>query len=204
MKKALVFGGAFNPVTLAHIHLAEKVRRKLSFDYVIFIPSKSKYILSTEKKDSSFSEEERYKMLKEVSKTRDWMIVSDIEIKKEDQPRTYFTLKKLKEEGYDLKLLMGSDWLPCLEDKWLYIDEILDEFGIVILRRNHDDISSIINSSSFLKERKEKFIFIDVDEEHQEASSSKVRELLKKKDYKKVGKLVPQEILPYLKREAIL
>ncbi len=203
MKKTLFFGGAFNPLTLAHIHLVDEVRKSLGYEYVIFVPSKSKYILHTEGKSFSYTEKERFDMLKATAKHYPWMIISDIEIKEKEQSRTYFTLRKLKEEGYDLKLLMGSDWLEGLESKWLYIDEILKEFGIIVMKRNHDDISSIINKSDYLKKRKEQFLFIDTPEIYQNISSSKIRALLEENKLAEVKPFVPQEILPWLERKRV-
>ena len=42
--KVLFYGGAFNPVTKAHVELANYVRKKLCFDAVLFVPTKDKYI----------------------------------------------------------------------------------------------------------------------------------------------------------------
>lgn len=201
MKKALFFGGAFNPMSLAHLYLADEVRKTLGYEYVIFVPSKSKYILQTEGKSFSYTEKERYEMLLAVSRHHPWMIVSDIEIAQKEQSRTYFTLKKLKEEGYDLKLLMGSDWLEGLESKWLYIDEILDEFGIVVIKRNHDDINAIMNKSEYLQQRKDRFLFLETKRDYQSLSSSKIRLLLQEGRLEEAKNYVPIEILPWLERK---
>nr|MCR4698026.1 hypothetical protein [Bacilli bacterium] len=126
---------------------------------------------------------------------------SDIEIAQKEQSRTYFTLKKLKEEGYDLKLLMGSDWLEGLESKWLYIDEILDEFGIVVMKRNHDDINAIMNKSEYLQQRKDRFLFLETKRDYQSLSSSKIRLLLQEGRLEEAKNYVPIEILPWLERK---
>jgi nicotinate (nicotinamide) nucleotide adenylyltransferase len=140
-------------------------------------------------------------MLLAVSRHHPWMIVSDIEIAQKEQSRTYFTLKKLKEEGYDLKLLMGSDWLEGLESKWLYIDEILDEFGIVVMKRNHDDINAIMNKSEYLQQRKDRFLFLETKRDYQSLSSSKIRLLLQEGKLEEAKNYVPMEILPWLERK---
>ena len=200
--KALFFGGAFNPMTNAHLHLAKEVKEAFGFEKVLFVPTKSKYILGTEAKDFSFTEKERYEMLLHVASSHSFMAVSDIEIQEKDQPRTYLTMKKLKEEGYDLTLMIGSDWLKDLKTKWMYIDEILDEFSLLIIRRNHDDIENILDSDPYLKERKEKFMIYDPKGNYQNISSSEVRRLMKNfhENEEKIKELVPIEVFEDIRR----
>ena len=200
MTKTLFFGGAFNPLTNAHLALADYARKQLGYDKVLFVPTKSHYILKTEQKTASFDEKDRLAMLEEVSENHPWMEVSSIEIDQQSQPRTYFTLKALREKDYDLKLLMGSDWLAGLETKWLYIDEILDEFGIVVMKRNGDDIEGILNSSDYLKARKDRLMILDTPSTYQAVSSSKVRALLEERRYDDVKQLVPTEVYHWLER----
>lgn len=202
--KALFYGGAFNPPTKAHISLAEFAYQKTHFDKVIFVPSKSKYILSTEKKESSFSELERLSMLRLLASSRPFMEVSDIELLSHEQPRTYLTMKELQKEGYELKLLLGSDWLHDETlSKWWYLKEIASEFGFVILRRNHDDIDSLFAKNETLKELRNHFLILDSPKDFQDASSSKVRELCKdfSKNEAKIQSMVPIEIFQFLKEK---
>ena len=202
--KALFYGGAFNPPTKAHISLAEFAYQKTHFDKVIFVPSKSKYILSTEKKESSFSELERLSMLRLLASSRPFMEVSDIELLSHEQPRTYLTMKELQKEGYELKLLLGSDWLHDETlSKWWYLKEIASEFGFVILRRNHDDIDSLFAKNETLKELRNHFLILDSPKDFQDASSSKVRELCKdfSKNEAEIQSMVPIEIFQFLKEK---
>ncbi len=202
--KALFYGGAFNPPTKAHIYLAEFAYQKTHFDKVIFVPSKSKYILSTEKKESSFSELERLSMLRLLASSRPFMEVSDIELLSCEQPRTYLTMKDLQKEGYELKLLLGSDWLHDETlSKWWYLKEIASEFGFVILRRNHDDIDSLFAKNETLKELRNHFLVLDSPKDFQDASSSKVRELCKdfSKNEAEIKSMVPIEIFQFLKEK---
>lgn len=193
MKKSLLFGGAFNPITSAHLFLSNYAREKLGYDDVLFMPSKSHYILSTEGKDFSFSDEERLEMLQEVSKDYPWMKVLDMELKMKEQPRTYFTLCKLKEEGYHPSLLMGSDWLPLLESKWLYVDKIASEFGIVILSRNGTDMNEKIKESPYLTNLRPYLTLLEAPKEFQHVSSSEVRRLFKegRKNQEEIRRLIP-------------
>lgn len=200
MEEALFFGGAFNPVTVAHIHNAKYAMEKLSLSKVIFMPSKSSYILGEESKDFSFTEEERYQMLSIVAEKRPWMEVSDYEIRLDSQPRTYFTLKHLKEEGIQAKLLFGSDWLTNLKTKWRYVEEIGKEFSFVVMQRGNDDLKKKFDEDSYLKSLRPYFTFIDCPDEYQDVSSTKVRKALKERKYPEIKAMVPQEIQSYLER----
>ena len=202
--KALFYGGAFNPPTKAHIYLAEYASRKAHFDKVVFVPSKSKYILSIENEGSSFSELERLTMLRSLALSRPFMEVSDIELLSTEQPRTYLTMKELQKEGYELKLLLGSDWLhEETLSKWMYLKEIASEFGFVILKRSHDDIESLFTKNETLKGLRSHFLVLDTPNDYQDVSSSKVRELLKdfSKNEADIKKMVPAEIFSFLKEK---
>lgn len=199
MKTALVFGGAFNPPTIAHIELANETRKKLGFDYVIFVPSKMSYIENEQKKNFAYTDEERYAMLHAISKKRDWMIVSDYEIHQSKQPRTYTTLLHFKQEGYTCKLLFGSDKLEELETGWRYVNEIAHEFGIVCMSRNHDDTSSIINNNAYLKQLEDCITLVETPGNYHTISSSKVRSAIQNHKEETIKEFVPKEIYDLLK-----
>lgn len=196
MINALFFGGAFNPPTIAHIQLAKYAMQQINFDKVIFCPSKSKYILNTEHKDFSFNEETRLNMLKDIASNNPFMIVSDIEIKMKEQSRTYFTLKKLSSEGYNLKLLIGSDRLNKLTTERKYVEEIAKEFGIVVLKRNDDDVDALFNTIPLLIKIKKYVTIIDTPNDFKFVSSNKIRTLLKNYDTNidEINKDLPNEL----------
>lgn len=199
--KGLLFGGAFNPLTNAHLFLAEQALKETGSDYVLFMPSKSDYILSTEGKGYSFSDQERLQMLLEVSKSHSWMKVSDYELSLKEQPRTYFTLKHFEERGEKLSLLIGSDWLIDMKKRWKYVDEIASQFGIVVMERNEDEARSIVMNDESMTNLLPYFTFIKSSSVYRTISSSKVRELLLegKENQNEIKRMVPKEVYDYLK-----
>lgn len=199
--KGLLFGGAFNPLTNAHLCLAEQALKGTDSDYVLFMPSKSDYILSTEGKGYSFSDQERLQMLLEVSKSHSWMKVSDYELSLKEQPRTYFTLKHFEEKGEKLSLLIGSDWLIDMKKRWKYVDEIASQFGIVVMERNEDEARSIVMNDKSMASLLPYFTFIKSSSVYRTISSSKVRELLLegKENQNEIKRMVPKEVYDYLK-----
>lgn len=192
--KVLFYGGAFNPVSKAHIELANYVRTSLQFDKVIFMPTKDQYIKHDEGKDFVIKDEKRKKLLEVVAKENDWMIVSDYELNLESQPRTYETLCFLRNEGYDLKLLIGSDWLLKLNSGWKYVDEIMHEFGVVLMTRNHDDIEQIIENDAYLKQYKDYITCITTPSFYQNISSTKIRHALFNGNMLELEQMLPKEI----------
>ena len=201
--KVLFYGGAFNPVTIAHIELANTVRKELGYDKVLFVPTKDKYIRHDEGKDFVFSSDFRLSLLKEVSKNNEWMIVSDYEINLDEQPRTYMTLCHFRDEGYELKLLIGSDWLPKLKTGWKFVDEIAHEFGFVVMTRNHDDIESMIDSDEYLSKYKDYITCIHTLDIYQEVSSTKIRQNYKEylDKQKNIQNMLPKEISSFFFEE---
>lgn len=180
MKKVLVFGGAFNPPTIAHIDLAYEAMKTLRYDGVVFVPTKSTYIEDTQHKDMAFSNEERLSFLNAIAQNRDWMEVCDYEIVSRKQPRTYETLCYLKTKGYDCKLLFGFDKLIELETGWRYVPEILKEFGAVCFNRNGSDAMHYIRNDAYLKQFEPYITVLDAPVRYQAVSSSTVRQTLLK------------------------
>lgn len=176
MAKSLAFFGAFNPPTRAHIDLAELSMHEAGAEKVIFVPSKSSYILGFQKKGFAFSDEDRLNMLKKISQNRLWMRFTDIELKQEQQPRTYETLCRLREMGESPSLLLGADKLPELDCLWTHVREISDEFGIVCMERGDIDCEAMIRENPFLQKLNIKIVHVPSN--YKTISSSQVREAL--------------------------
>ena len=175
---ALMFGGAFNPPTAAHIELAHYAMAAAGAECVIFVPSKASYVLHHQGKNFSFTDEERLEMLRRIAQSRPWMRVSSYEIAAARQPRTYETMCHLREEGYAPRLLVGSDKLPELAHIWKYVDEMCREFGIVCLSRGGDDAERMIQEDPYLRQRSEYITAVDAPLQYREVSSTRVRELI--------------------------
>lgn len=203
MKKALAFFGAFNPPTLAHLNLARFALDQTGREQVLFVPSKSVYIREEQGKDFAYSDERRLRMLRAAAESRPWMAVCDLEIRQERQPRTYETLCRLREQGVTAALLLGSDKLAELGDRWLYVREIAEEFGIVCLARGADDCERMIRESAFLREIAPAIRLLETPAETRDVSSTRVRALVTglPETEKEIAQLVPAEILGLLDRE---
>ena len=196
MKKVLAFFGAFNPPTAAHLELADYARRQTGREGVIFVPSRTDYIRNDQGKDAAFSNRERLEMLKILAENRPWMLVSDWELRQESQPRSYVSLCRLREEGYEPALLMGSDKLKELSSGWKYVPEIAREFGIVCLERGTDSCRSIIQADPLLRSLADRITVLETPAVWKNLSSTAVRETLRQygNPEKELGRMVPEEI----------
>ena len=176
MTRSLAFFGAFNPPTRAHIELAEYSMRETGAEEVIFVPSKSDYILDFQKKGFAFSDEDRINMLRQIADNRPWMRYTDIEMKQAEQPRTYDTLCRMREMGEHPSLLLGADKLPELEDLWHNVREMAAEFGIVCMDRGDMNCEDEIRKSPFLASLNLRIVHVP--DRYRNISSTRVRAML--------------------------
>ena len=200
MKEDLAFFGAFNPPTAAHLDLARFALEETGAKRVIFVPSRTIYIRDEQGKDEVYSEDRRLEMLRKAAENRPWMIVTDLEMRLERQPRTYETLCRLRDKGYDCALLMGSDKLPELEHGWLYVDEIVKEFGIVCLTRGGDVCAEMIRNDPYLQKLSPYMRVLETPEKTRGVSSTEVRRRVReiRKLQEELAELVPPEIIGML------
>ena len=196
LSRALVFGGAFNPPTRAHIELAKFAMNETGFDKVIFVPTKQTYIADEQRKEYVFSDEERLKMLDADAADHPWMEVSRFEIESETQPRTYKTLCHYRDRGDTCSLLFGSDKLPELETVWCYVEEIAQEFGIVCMKRSDDDPKALIDQDPYLRTLKPYIRLVDTPASTRFVSSTKIRVSLAEmnREFQKLSNDTPPEL----------
>lgn len=183
-----IFGGAFNPPTLAHINLAKQILDNLSnIKKIIFVPVSTKY-----NKSGLAEDKDRFNMLKTICKEFNNIEVSDIELKSSRQLFTIETLDKIQEQNKNKKIffIIGTDNLKQL-DSWHNVDKLLEKYKVIVLKRNNDNISEIINNSNVLSNHRESIVELK-NIKPINLSSTHIREKLKKGE--DISKLVPPEI----------
>lgn len=189
-----VFGGSFNPPTVAHINLAKQVLEEMNeIEKVIFVPVSTKY-----NKKGLATDEVRLNMLKSICNSQENLEVSDLELKSERQLYTIETLRIIQEQKPEKEIyfLIGTDNLKELET-WYKPDELLKNFKIIVLDRGEDNTEDIIEKSKFLKKYKSSFIKLK-NMKKMNISSTYIREQLKLGN--NVQDLVPEEIRAEVER----
>ena len=189
-----IFGGSFNPPTIAHIDLAKQILDNIEkIEKIIFVPVSTKY-----NKQGLASDNDRFNMLEEVCKKLNNIEVSSIEL---DSPRQLFTIETLdilQEQNKEKQIcfIIGTDNLKQLET-WHKADNLLEKYKVIVLKRDNDDVREIIKESIFLTRYKDSIINLE-NINPINLSSSYIRERLEKSE--SISSLVPRAILEEVKK----
>ena len=128
-----IFVGSFNPVHEGHIKVANYLIDNDYVDKVLLIPTPNYW-----HKQDLIEMKYRLEMLKFYQNEK--IIVDD---KHNNYPYTYQVLRALKNDYQDeLYLIIGADNMKDL-DKWMNIDEILEN-KIIVVNRNNLDIEEYL------------------------------------------------------------
>jgi nicotinate-nucleotide adenylyltransferase len=147
--KIALFGGAFNPIHLAHIRLAEYAKAECSIDKVLFMPTYDSPHKSTTK---AVPYKDRMEMCRLAVKDNDDFIVSDVESTIKGKSYSYVTLEKLKNiyPNDKLYLIIGADMYLSLLN-WKNPERIFQLSDIITCPRDNGDYNSILEYSKHLK-----------------------------------------------------
>lgn len=174
----VVFGGAFNPVTKAHMDVYHYLKERMEFSEFIFLPVSSAYT-----KSELASNYHRLNMLELVTKEYPDIEVSKLEIDDSDFLGTYQSLIRLYDKKEDnLAFVVGADNLIKMH-KWINIEGILSEFKVVVLGRNGLDIEELIRENEVLDKHRNNFVVFE--DFKRNISSTTFRETLNEEDVEK-------------------
>lgn len=161
-----IYGGSFNPPHKMHEFIGFQLLQRKYIDKIIYVPTGDKY-----NKNGLINSMHRLKMLEIMTKNYSMMSVSDFEVKSELM-YTYQTLDYFKNvyPNDEICFVCGSDNLIDIK-LWKKYKYILDNYKILVIKRNNDDIDNI------LKELNSNVIIIDINSEN--ISSTEIRNDLK-------------------------
>ena len=186
MKKIGFFGGSFDPIHIGHLNLAIELKEKCKFDEILFCPCNVSPFKTENPPIASSSD--RLNMLKLALSDISFFKYTDLEIKRGDVSFTINTLKELKNDENDIRLILTEETIKSFH-LWKDYTEILKIFSPIIGSRNN-----ILNSheNQYFTLSKENFVKTNIFE----MSSSEIRERLKKRNV--VNHLVLKEVLDYI------
>ncbi|MBN2540786.1 MAG: nicotinate (nicotinamide) nucleotide adenylyltransferase [Bacilli bacterium] len=151
----VVFGGAFNPPTVAHKEIYYHIQKSLDFSRFIYLPVSSLYT-----KSSLVSNVHRRKMLELMTEDMGKASVSDLEMEDSDFLGTYHSLLRIQEQYNDeVAFVIGADNLKNIHN-WKHATSLLSEFKFIIINRNNINIKSYLESDKHLKDYKDNFIVL--------------------------------------------
>jgi len=147
----VVFGGVFNPPTLAHFKAAEEIKKRFEVERFVFLPVGLNYELK-----DVLDDVHRVNMLEILANKSDAEI-SLVEIESESFLGTYESLKSM--DLGNPYFLLGSDNLHSLH-KWKDAETLLSEFHFIVLNRQ-ESIEDLFKNTKFLTKYERKLIIID-------------------------------------------
>ncbi len=187
----VIFPGSFNPVTNAHLIIAEAISDRLKAD-VVFVPVSDFY-----KKDSlKTTYEDRMNMLRLATCDNPHFTVSDIEGKfLKDNGRQAFTLETVRllktDNQDDIAIAIGYDNFIAL-DTWHEPEALIKEAKIIVYPRP-DTTGSVPNLYS---DNPDSFIFLE-EVMTMTMSSSLVRDYIR--EAKSLRYIIPDNVIEYIK-----
>lgn len=191
-KKYGFFGGSFNPVTNAHLNLANLIVEKYNLDKVVFVPMGDKY-----NKQDLISEKDRYEMLKLATENQEKLEVSDIELNLPYALTMLQAFKRIEEKYSDVKpyFIIGADNLNKLIS--LPDFEILAKnYEYIVIKRNDIRIKDKISENPVLRRFKDHFNILE-ENPYEQISSSKVRKLINNEKLTS-NDMIPSEVYEYI------
>jgi len=186
-----VLGGTFNPITIAHLIIAEQVSEVRRLDKVLFIPAR----VPPHKAGSDVAPAaDRYRMTILATRSNPRFEVSRIEL---DRPGKSFTKDTLRElldmyPGTDLFYIIGSDAVAELST-WREPELVLKLARFLVVERPGHDMS-------LLEERYKKSVDI-VPVVGLDISSSDIRERVRQG--RSIKYLVPAKVEEYIREKGL-
>lgn len=170
----IVYGGSFNPPTIAHVILTQFIINEIKPKKLIVMPT----FLPPHKEQSKLDENSRFELIYKTFNEVKGVEVSDLEYKLKGKSYTYKTLEVLRREYNDIYLAIGMDSFLSLPN-WFNVDRILEISKVLVLKRGGYEFST----NDVFERYKNRFVFLD--NPVLEISSSYVRDMIKeKKDFR--------------------
>ena len=154
----IVYGGSFNPVTLAHEAIIKEISKLDYIDKILITPVGDKY-----NKAGLIDSKYRVEMIELVIKDIDKTYIDFTEILADKVLTTYETLQILQNKypHKEIYFLLGTDNL--LEfSTWDNSEDILKNFGLFVIKRDGFNIDSIIKEDNILLQNKSNIIIENI------------------------------------------
>lgn len=131
-----LYGGAFNPVHIAHLIIAEQFVDELALDKCVFSPAHISPFKAGEDSADDPTPEQRYEMTRLAIENNTRFDISDYEIRRGGTSYSIDTIRHLEKTfpGAELFLLIGADQAKDFK-KWKDWKEILEAVRLCIAHR---------------------------------------------------------------------
>lgn len=126
----LVYGGSFNPPTIAHEAIIHKLYEVFKPENIVIVPTGNHFSWKTDLIDFRH----RFKMMHLLTSNLDYVVLSDIE-NTPDFLGSYHTLNLLGRAYKDLYFVVGADHVNTL-DQWKDYKALIKTYKFIILTRH--------------------------------------------------------------------
>ena len=147
-----VYGGTFAPVHNGHIQAAKAFMEQMWLDVLYIVPDR---LPPHKEEPCGATAHQRLKMCDLAFAGMEGVVVTDMELQREDKSYTVDTLRELAGEDRKLFLLCGTDMLLTL-DRWREPEEIFRLCYPVYVRRENDKMLDDMIVAK-IREYREKF-----------------------------------------------
>lgn len=204
-KRIVVLGGSFNPPTFAHLNIMLQAINELNAEFGLFVPSSDNYVrrkmVRQSKNKIIYSELTRYQMLSVLDDKLEThpIMINICEYGDDGRGHTYDTLMKIKSQypEYEIIFILGGDKLTVLP-KWYKNNVLLEQFHFAVIARKQAEQKALmhtIENHTKLKNIKSQFHIFNSFGDNAEISSTLARELIVKKDWRNLAKIIPKGVL---------
>ena len=190
-----IFGSWFDPFTKAHEAILKTLKKNV-------ITQRDKLIIcvtANDEKQDRTPVEERYALVE-----KDWKAkkIAHTLVVQPNRMYDFLHSKLFDNVPYsDITVVIGQDELDDLmAGKWKYSDTLMKNYHFIVFRREKDGIThySLTHDSNFR--------FMHIDDEFEDVSSSKVREIFRRNPechYKDVQKHISRPVFEYIKEHQL-
>ena len=187
-----VYGGCFNPPTVAHIQVMKNLTEIPNLYKVIVVPVGDKY-----NKKELIKSEHRINMLHRVD--LDKVEISEIETSNTKTLTTIETLNILKNQypNKQIRFVVGADNLIDIVN-WNNVEDILRDFGLIVLNRGAFNVEDIIRNNEVLNIYKDNIEEVHIDDKYKDVTSTEVRNALKTNNTRILETYLDREIFKYI------
>lgn len=182
-----LFGGSFNPIHNAHLHIANLAMKVAGLDFVVFIPAGDPYF---KPKQLIAPKEDRIAMCELALEGHEGFVVSTMETDRQGPSYTSETIDEFANiyPAAELFIIVGEDKLDEIP-RWHDVHRVYDHSKFIVVRRADGQIlipTEVANHIGFV---------IDNEYGH-DISSTRVREAVRRGD--PVDMLIPQSVASYI------
>lgn len=192
MESIAFFGGSFNPPSNIHLEIGRNVINNLNINKVCFVPVGNYY-----KKKDLIDVKYRYEMLEIMCENEKDFFVSDITLNEKNNLKAIDIFEMIKEKyiNNDIYYIMGSDNFERILD-WKNPEELVENYKIIIVKRDNIDIDKIIIENEILHNNKQNLYILDLENTKNKIDSTQIRNKINNQD--NVEEYLNQNVVKYI------